>query len=152
MDEPSHPCCVSQAQLRQALEKAGWRFTRQRAAVYEHLASARNHPTAEDLYLAVQRRMPHISLATVYKALEALIDARLAAKLVGEAGPARYDCRRDDHYHMRCTRSGEVHDMPVAYDPQLLDKLDPQLIETLRSQGFHITSYRLEVQGFFEER
>ena len=41
------------AELRQALEKAGWRFTRQRAAVYSYLCAVATHPTAEQVYLAV---------------------------------------------------------------------------------------------------
>jgi Fe2+ or Zn2+ uptake regulation protein len=145
-------CCATEEHLRQALEKAGWRFTRQRAAVYEYLCAVQAHPTAEEVYLAVQRRIPHISLATVYKALEALVDAGLAAKVVGEEGPSRYDCRRDDHYHFRCLKSGAVHDVPTAFDPQLLEKLDPTLVEALRRQGFHVTNYRLEVLGYFEGR
>jgi Fe2+ or Zn2+ uptake regulation protein len=148
-----HPvlCCATEAQLREALEKSGWRFTRQRAAVYEYLCAAQRHPTAEDVYLAVQRQIPHISLATVYKALEALVDAGLVAKVVGENGPARYDCRREDHYHFRCVKSGKVHDLPTVFDPRLLDKLDPNLVAELRRLGFHVTNYRLEVLGYYEK-
>jgi Fe2+ or Zn2+ uptake regulation protein len=152
MHPPSVPCVATETQVREALERAGWRFTRQRAAVHEYLCRCGTHPTAEEVYLAVQRRIPHISLATVYKALEALVDAGLAAKVVGEDGPARYDCRRDDHYHYRCLTSGEVHDVPTTFDPALLDKLDPNLVAELRRHGFHVTSYRLEVLGYFDRR
>jgi Fe2+ or Zn2+ uptake regulation protein len=148
--DSSVPCGAAEEQLREALEKAGWRFTRQRAAVYNFLCAAHSHPTAEEVYLAVQQRIPHISLATVYKALEALVGAGLIAKVVGEDGPARYDCRRDHHYHFRCLKSGEVHDVPTTFDPALLDKLDPKLVDELRRQGFHVTNYRLEVLGYFE--
>src|SRR5438046_601821 len=85
------------ADLRAALEKAGWRFTHQRAAVFEYLRSVVGHPTAEEVYLAVRRSLPRISLATVYKALEALVACGLAAKLANADGPARYDCRCDAH-------------------------------------------------------
>src|SRR3954451_480288 len=88
--------------LRRALEKAGCRFTRQRSAVYAFLHSAQCHPTAEQGFHAVRRQIPKISLATVYKALETLVDAHLAAKLADANGPARYDCRTDCHYHFRC--------------------------------------------------
>jgi Fe2+ or Zn2+ uptake regulation protein len=143
---------ATEEQLRLALEHAGWRFTRQRAAVFEYLCAVHGHPTAEEVYLSVQRRIPHISLATVYKALEALVDAGLVAKVGGEDGPSRYDCRRENHYHFRCLKSGAVHDVPTAFDPHLLEKLDPQLIEELRRQGFHVTNYRLEVLGYFDGR
>ena len=146
--EPA-PCPVEDAALRRALEEAGWRFTRQRAAVFAYLHAACGHPTAEQVFAAVRRHMPNISLATVYKALEALVDARLANRIAGDHGPTRYDGRSEPHYHLRCQHSGEVLDLPLPYDPALLDKLDPQLAETLRRQGFEITGHRLELVGRF---
>lgn len=138
--------------LRRALEEAGWRFTRQRAEVFAYLRSVHFHPTAEQVYKAVQRRIPKISLATVYKALEALVNARLAVKLPDADGPARYDCRTDAHYHFRCLKSGDVHDLPTPFDPRLPEQLDPNLVESLRRQGFHVTGHRLELIGYFEAK
>src|SRR4051812_33983365 len=88
--------------LRLALERAGWRYTRQRAAVHAYLHEVEFHPTAEQVFAAVRRHIPNISLATVYKALEALVDAQLAARVCDGAGPVRYDGRPESHYHLRC--------------------------------------------------
>src|SRR5262245_16794126 len=140
-----------QRELRQALEQAGWRYTRQRAAVYEYLRTAVSHPTAEEIHAAVRRQVPAISLATVYKALEALVDSRLASKVGSADGPCRYDCRGDAHYHFRCLRSQQILDLDTPYDPGLLDKLDPQLVESLRRRGFRVTGYRLELLGHRED-
>jgi Fur family peroxide stress response transcriptional regulator len=134
---------------RRALEEAGWRYTRQRAAVLAYLRTACGHPTAEQVFAAVRQRLPNISLATVYKALEALVDARLANRIAGDHGPTRYDGRSEPHYHLRCQHSGEVLDLPLPYDPTLLDKLNPQLMEMLRQQGFEIMEHRLELVGRF---
>jgi Fur family transcriptional regulator, peroxide stress response regulator len=145
------PACTppKEADVRRALEEAGWRYTRQRAAVLTCLRSAHGHPTVELVFSAVRRQITNISLATVYKALEALVDAGLANRIAGDSGPTRYDGRNEPHYHLRCERSGEVIDLPVPYDAALLDKLDPQLMEMLRQQGFEITSHRLELVGRF---
>ncbi len=153
MDLAQRQTCgpVGEEELRLALEEAGWRFTRQRAAVYACLRSADCHPTAEQVFRAVRRQLPHISLATVYKALEALVDARLAARVPAGDGPTRYDGRSDAHYHLRCERTGEVRDLPLPYDPQLLDKIAPELVESLRRQGFDLTGHRLEVVGHFRQ-
>ena len=56
---------------------AGLVLTPQRLAVFRHLAAVRGHPSADELYTALRRELPTLSLATVYKALEAL--ARIGA-------------------------------------------------------------------------
>ena len=138
--------------LRHALESAGWRFTRQRAAVYEYLCAAKCHPTAEEVFDAVRDQIPKISLATVYKALEALVDCKLANKLTASDGPARYDLHDGEHYHLRCLKTGKVCDLPTPFDPHLIEKLDPNLLAELRRQGFQVTGYRLEVIGQFQNQ
>jgi len=137
--------------LRHVLESAGWRYTSQRAAVYENLCAAHNHPTAEEIYAIVRRQLPKISLATVYKALEALVDCRLAAKLTAADGPCRYDCRTEAHYHLHCTKTQRIEDLDTPFDDHLIDKLDPSLAQSLDRQGFHLTGYRLELLGYFDE-
>jgi Fe2+ or Zn2+ uptake regulation protein len=142
---PAH----TESVVRQALEDAGCRYTAQRAAVFDYLERVKSHPTAEEVYRAVRRRLPKISLATVYKALEALVEARLATKLTNGDGSARYDCRGEDHYHLRDVATGEIRDLPVDFDPHLLSKIDPRLVEKLSGAGFEVTGYRLEVLGRF---
>ncbi|HEX3998971.1 MAG TPA: transcriptional repressor [Pirellulales bacterium] len=137
--------------VRAALRSAGCRYTAQRAAVLAYLETVDNHPTADDVYWAVRDRLPSISLATVYNALEALVAARLATRLTHGDSAARYDCRGEDHYHLHDTASGEIRDLPAKFDPQLLEKLDPRLVERLAQSGFRVTGYRLEVLGRFQE-
>ena len=137
--------------LREALEASGWRYTLQRQAVYDVLAQAEHHPTAEDVYRSAQAGIPRISLATVYKALEALVASGLARKLTAGDGSARYDARCEDHYHLRCVQSGAVEDLPTPYDPDLIAKIDPALIRELKVRGFHVTGYRLELLGYYED-
>ena len=126
-------------------------MTRQRAIVFEYLRSTDDHVTAEEVYQAVRRRLPNISLATVYKALGARADAHLVHKLADANGPARYDCRSDAHYHFRCLKTGKLCDLPTPFDDRLLDKLDANLVDSLRRQGFHVTGHRLELLGHFRE-
>jgi Fe2+ or Zn2+ uptake regulation protein len=151
-DRPTLPApVVDRAGLRRALEAAGWRCTPQRWAVYTYLVQAAHHPAAEEIFHAVQAAVPQISLATIYKALEALVASGLATKLTAGDGSARYDARSDRHYHLRCLRSGAVEDLPTAYDPDLIAKLDPDLADQLGRRGFRVTGYRLEVVGYFDE-
>ena len=41
-----------------------------------------------------------------------------------------------------------VHDLPTRFDPELIAKLDPDLAENLKRQGFQVTGYRLELVGY----
>jgi Fur family transcriptional regulator, peroxide stress response regulator len=141
----------TEARVRDALEAGGCRYTAQRAAVFGFLQQVKTHPTAEEVYRAVRRDLPRISLATVYTALEALVESRLAAKLTNGDGSARYDCRAEDHYHLRDVSTGEIRDLPVDFDRELLTKIDPTLVEKLAGSGFQVTGYRLEVLGRFAE-
>ncbi len=142
---------ASAALLRNALARAGCRYTTQRAAVYAYLAGARSHPTADDVYRAVREDVPQISLATVYNALETLVEVQLATRLEGTNNTARYDSCREDHYHLRDTATGEIRDLETPFDAELLDLIDPKLRETLDRDGFEVTGYRLEVLGQFRK-
>ncbi|WP_422930494.1 Fur family transcriptional regulator [Singulisphaera sp. PoT] len=137
--------------VRQALEAGGWRCTPQRLAVYQYLSQTDDHPTAEEVFQGVRFDVPRISLATIYKALEALVECGIATKLTEGDGSARYDARSEQHYHLRCLKSGRVRDLPTTFDPGLIDRLDPKLTSELRDQGFHVTGYRLELVGFFDQ-
>jgi Fe2+ or Zn2+ uptake regulation protein len=147
------PTPLDAGELQKALETAGWRCTPQRVAVYEELIADVRHPTAEEVFLEVRRRIPKIGLATVYKALEVLVSIGVANKLMASTGAssARYDARREGHYHFRCLRTGHLLDLPTRFDPDLIHKLDPNLAKTLDQQGLKLTGYRLELVGYQEQ-
>jgi Fe2+ or Zn2+ uptake regulation protein len=84
--------------LRRKFGERGAHVTKQRLSVYEYLAEVTHHPTAEEVFRSVRQRLPKISLATVYKNLEALVACGAATKLTYGDGAARYDVRTDHHY------------------------------------------------------
>jgi len=131
--------------LRKALESSGQRFTEQRAAVFRHLSASEDHPTADEVFLAVRGDLPGISLATVYKSLETLVGCGLASKLTYSDGSARYDGRTDPHHHARCRECGQVLDI----DGTLSD--DQLRVLRANSEGFMVTGYRLELSGICPE-
>lgn len=117
----------------------------------EYLRSVTSHPTVEQVHQEVRHTLPRISLATVYNTLELLVSAGLVQRLSMGSNAARYDARCDRHYHVHDVARDEVHDLPTPFDPDLLDKLDPQLRARLAEQGFRVTGYRLEVEGYRDE-
>jgi Fe2+ or Zn2+ uptake regulation protein len=129
------------AALREMLDTQGAHMTRQRAAVYEYLSRVDHHPTAEEVYLAVKEGVPKISLATVYKNLEALVACGAASKLTYGDGAARYDIRTDHHYHTRCLKCGRIADLEQEEGGRML-----KLIKL--PGGFKVEGYRLEISGY----
>ena len=128
-------------ELRTALEASGQRFTAQRAAVYTYLCSTTTHPTADEIFTYVRQDISDISLATVYKSLEAFVSAGAARKLEFGSGPARYDGRTEDHHHMRCLSCGAVEDVHDDQDVRLKGDYGSQ-------DGFRVIGYRLELLGY----
>ncbi|HEX8178948.1 MAG TPA: transcriptional repressor [Pyrinomonadaceae bacterium] len=132
------------AELRQKLDARGGHMTRQRAAVYDYLSQSTHHPTAEEVFLNVKRKLPKISLATVYKNLEALVACAAISKLTYGDGSARYDIRTDHHYHTRCLKCGRMWDLEAGRGLAALQQIEPQA-------GFSVADYRLELLGYCQD-
>lgn len=127
--------------LKSKLDQQGALVTQQRTAVYEYLHRAEHHPTAEDVFLAVKPQLPKISLATVYKNLEALVACGAASKLTYGDAAARYDIRTDHHYHARCLQCGRLADVEPAAQAALADDIQAP-------NGFRVEDYRVELLGY----
>jgi Fe2+ or Zn2+ uptake regulation protein len=129
--------------LDQVLEQAGFRSTRQRRAVYERLDALHGHPTAEDVFHSVREVLPRISLATVYKALESLVESGMAQKMTGGEGTAHYESRVDEHFHARCRACNRIVDVEAVPDFH-------HCVDRIRTPGFAIERVRLELTGLCE--
>lgn len=121
--------------LDQLARVRGLRLTPQRRAIVDFLAQAEHHPTAEEVYQAVNRRFPMTSRATVYNTLHLLRGSGLLKELT-EAGLVRFDPNVSPHHHFICRRCGRVED--VDWDrvgPVTIGRLPgKQLID-----GFEVT-------------
>lgn len=96
------------------------RTTEQRTVILEELRKCRNHPGADELYLQVRKRLPRISLGTVYRNLELLAAQGLIQRLDFGPSQKRFDPVAEPHGHFRCTGCGAVEDLPFAVPlPQL---------------------------------
>ena len=98
-------------QLSQSLRGAGLRLTHQRLEVLRVIAADQTHPDVETVYRVVRKRVPTISLDTVYRTLATLTDRGLITRVLFTPGPARYDGNPRQHHHFVCTRCGLVRDV-----------------------------------------
>ncbi|MBN2171817.1 MAG: transcriptional repressor [Candidatus Krumholzibacteriota bacterium] len=119
---------------------ANRRRTRQRQVILEELRRLTTHPTAAELHEIVRRRLPRVSLSTIYRNLELLVELGQAQKLDTASGQNRYDGDTAQHCHVRCLRCGRVDDVP---------ELPAGVVERhgRRVRGYRLLDWRLELLG-----
>ena len=117
------------------------RMTRQRAIILQELRRVKTHPTADQVYEMVRRRLPRISLGTVYRNLEILSQTGMIQVLRLGGSPRRFDGWVARHYHVRCLKCGRVRDLE-------LDPLAGMEEDIAKESGYHIVGHRMEFIGF----
>lgn len=106
---------------------AAVKHSKQRQSIKEYLMSTKEHPTADMVYTQVRKLYPNISLGTVYRNLNFLVEQGDAMRLTCGDGSERYDGTTTPHYHLVCSGCGRVLDL-------LMDPLDH--INTLAAACF----------------
>ncbi len=121
------------------------RQTKQRAAVMEVLRTARSHPDAAQVHAQVREQLPHVSLGTVYRTLDALVRDGVVTTIERAGQATRYDYRHpgEEHHHAVCRSCGAIFDVEVTALPQLPASALPA--------GFEVTDVRLEFMGVCPE-
>jgi Fur family transcriptional regulator, ferric uptake regulator len=116
------------------------RMTTQRQVILDELKKLKSHPTAGELCQIVRRRLPRISLGTVYRNLEILSRQGMIQKLDVGGTEMRFDGTTDNHYHLRCLNCGKVADVEMDVIPGLEHKVDG-------AAGYEVLAHRLEFMG-----
>ncbi|MDY0268234.1 Fur family transcriptional regulator [Trichloromonas sp.] len=98
------------AALEEALKAAGLRLTHQRLEIYRELLAATDHPSAECLYQRLRRRIPTLSLDTVYRTLATLAAHGLINRVETLESQARFEATSGRHHHLICRKCGKIAD------------------------------------------
>jgi Fe2+ or Zn2+ uptake regulation protein len=123
-----------------ALRDRGQRATPQRLMIARVLADLDRHATAEVVHVEVGRRMPGVSLPTVYATLELLEQLGLVRRVASEGGAVVYDPRTDDHHHLACRRCGAIQDVEADVEASAL-------LDAARAAGFAPDHAQVVVRG-----
>ncbi len=116
------------------------RMTHQRELILEELGNCHNHPTADALYERIKKKLPRISLATVYRNLEILSEAGMIRKLEISGRQKRFDKEIEQHDHVFCVQCRRVDD--IKFDQSRLAALEEE-----QRQGYKISGCRVEFYG-----
>jgi Fur family ferric uptake transcriptional regulator len=115
-------------------------MTRQRRVILEELRKAKTHPSADEIYTRVRKRLPRISLGTIYRNLELLSASGEVKRIDSGSHVKRFDGRADDHYHIRCLKCDRLVDT-VFYPGVDLDECVKGVTD------FTIIGHKLEFVG-----
>jgi Fur family transcriptional regulator, peroxide stress response regulator len=97
--------------IKRSFDRGGLRCTPQRYAVMAFLMEHNSHPTAAEIFKAVNRMDPHSSRATTYNNLRDLVQAGLVREVAVEGRAARFDAEGTRHHHFICERCGNLEDV-----------------------------------------
>jgi Fur family peroxide stress response transcriptional regulator len=97
-------------QFREACRRIGLKITHQRLVIYSVVADTAEHPDVETIYKHVRRRLPSVSLDTVYRTLWLLVDLGIISSLWPQRERTRFDANISAHHHFVCTKCGMIRD------------------------------------------
>ena len=98
-------------EFRELCERVGLAATHQRQVIYEVLKNMHGHPSPEEVYARVKRRVPSISLATVYKNLHIFIESGVFREVSLHHGSLRVEINHKPHHHLVCTSCKSISDI-----------------------------------------
>ncbi|MBU7594878.1 peroxide-responsive transcriptional repressor PerR [Metabacillus halosaccharovorans] len=134
---------MSEHQLKDALDtlkQTGVRITPQRHAILEFLVDSMIHPTADDIYKALEGKFPNMSVATVYNNLRVFREVGLVKELTYGDASSRFDFVTSDHYHVICEGCGKI----VDFSYPGLDEVEALAAHVT---GFKVSHHRMEIYG-----
>jgi Fur family peroxide stress response transcriptional regulator len=130
--------------LKEVLKENGIKLTHQRVEIFREIAQTKDHPNAEIVFQRIRKKLPMISLDTVYRTLWLLKDLGLIGTIGYSRESTRFDANLDRHHHFVCVKCGMTRDF-------YSDKLNNlKLPESINDFGTVQTAY-VEVKGTCKE-
>lgn len=106
------------------LSEKGYRLTPQRMMVLKAIENSASHISAEEIYVQVVEKYPHVNISTVYRTLDLLKRLGLVMETDLGGGRVRYHpADRGHHHHLVCQECGAIIDLDEAMLQPLKDIL-----------------------------
>jgi len=135
---------ISPTEVKQRMEcykevchNAGVKLTHQRLEIYREMATTGDHPDADIVFKRVRKRLPTMSLDTVYRTLWLLTDLGLITTLGPSRERTRFDANLKHHHHFKCVNCGLTQDfyndefdaIPIPDSVQAIGSVDVTRVE-----------------------
>lgn len=114
--------------------------THQRQVIYEAVMSLPGHPNPEDIYARVRKKVPSISLATVYKNIRTFLNSGMLQEVSLHHGSLRVEANHHPHHHLVCVSCKSITDLDAA-------SLGPLRFRQALPHGFQVKRVSVDVLG-----
>jgi len=131
--------------FRDKLQEKGLKVTPQRVVIYEAIIKLNNHPAAENVIDYIKKNHPNISVGTVYKVLDSLVENELLKKVKTEKDIMRYDAVLSNHHHLYCAETDRIED----YEDEKLNKFINEYFKKNKVKNFKVQDIKLQITGQF---
>lgn len=140
---------VDSKTIKKKLHDEGYKFTRQRQAIFESiLANEEKHLSCDDIFDIVREDYPELGIATVYRTLQLFENMNIVDRVDFDDGFSRYELSmnsdKHNHHHLICLECGKV--MEVKLD--LLESLEEEIE---RSGQFKIVDHNVKFYGYCDD-
>jgi Fur family transcriptional regulator, peroxide stress response regulator len=131
---------VASKPFRELCAEHGIAVTHQRQVLYEVMQGMSGHPSPEEIYARVKRKVPSISLATVYKNVHLFVESGVLREVSLHHGSQRVEMNVEEHHHLVCSKCKSIAD------------IDEKALGTLPKRkklagGFLVERYSVDVIG-----
>jgi len=126
------------------LSARGYKITPQRRLILDILSSTQRHLTAEEIGLRVREIEPSISLATVYRNLNLLLELDMVCRLDIPDAPVRYGLHNGHNHHLVCVNCGTAVQLGVC-------PMQGEIKRIVEESGFEVNSHHFEIMGYCPE-
>ena len=123
---------------------AGLPCTHQREVLYRALVEAKDHPSPEMLYERGKRKIPSISLGTVYRNIKIFLDHGLIGEVSLHHGSLRLEANNEPHHHLVCRQCRKMFDLPAA-------GVHAIRLRRALPEGFQVERFVVEAHGLCQE-
>lgn len=117
--------------------------SKQRDIVLNYMKNIHAHVSAEQIFEDLNKNHKTISLATVYRNLNVLVQMKELKKIAHPIYGYVYDYGQAPHYHLHCTCCDNIYDIPLPYMLELDSKLQ-------ENSGVTVFSHEIMVKGICE--
>ncbi len=117
-----------------------YKRSKQRDKIFNILQSTDTHPTASWIYDELKKEFNNLSIGTVYRNLNILIDQHLIKKIGSGNSFDRFDGNTEPHYHFICRKCGSIYDIPI----DLIENLDKK---ASLASGFQVETHEITFSG-----